>query len=179
MIESTTFVATPGHFLCSMTLEIMRDPVQHKETKQTFERDVIMEWIYFGKATCPLTKKVLKPEDFVTASELAQEIEDWRQTKEWNELDFSATGDEKDLMYLNASFARIRFGYKSSCSDSIPTPEDTTTTTTCTKKKQKNLRAKGNGLRASRHKDRLRSSRHKQRREDRLRSSRHEQRQQV
>ena len=38
-----------------------------------------MEWIYFGKATCPLTRVQLHPEDFIPNESLEQEIKQWKK----------------------------------------------------------------------------------------------------
>ena len=70
--------ATPEHFLCPLTLEVMDDPVQHKVTKHNYERGAILHWIYFGSATCPLTRQPLDPSDFEDNQELQQEIRAWR-----------------------------------------------------------------------------------------------------
>ena len=66
----------PQNFICPLTLEIMSVPMQHKETKHNFERKAILEWIYFGKATCPLTRKKLHPEEFVENVALRRQIDD-------------------------------------------------------------------------------------------------------
>jgi len=68
----------PSHFLCPMTLEVTKVPMEHKETKHNYERKAIFEWIYFGKATCPLTRKKLHPDDFVENVRLRKEIEFWK-----------------------------------------------------------------------------------------------------
>lgn len=71
--------SAPEHFTCPLTLELMSHPIQHKTTKHNFERGAIMEWIYFGKATCPLTRITLHPNDFVANAELKQEINQWKK----------------------------------------------------------------------------------------------------
>ena len=68
----------PQHFICPLTLEVMSMPMEHKVTKHNFERKAIFEWIYFGKATCPLTRKKLHPEDFVENVTLREEIDSWK-----------------------------------------------------------------------------------------------------
>ncbi|CAB9531963.1 expressed unknown protein [Seminavis robusta] len=85
----------PQHFLCPISMEVMSHPLQHKVTKHSFERSAIMEWIYFGKATCPLTRTSLHPEDFVENTKLLQEIQQWKNEHQIIE-------DEDDL---DASFS--------------------------------------------------------------------------
>ena len=53
--------------------------MKQKGTKKNYERGAILEWIYFGKATCPLTRKKLHPGDFQENKHLQHEIEHWRR----------------------------------------------------------------------------------------------------
>lgn len=78
-------ISPPQHFICPLTLEIMSVPMQHKVTKHNFERKAIFEWIYFGKATCPLTRKKLHPEEFVEHVALRRKIDDWKAQHGWND----------------------------------------------------------------------------------------------
>jgi len=68
----------PDHFLCPISMVIMSHPVR-TETGHIFERRAILEWIYFGKATCPMSRKPLHPSEFVLVTELQREIEEWRR----------------------------------------------------------------------------------------------------
>lgn len=85
----------PQHFICPLTLEIMSVPMQHKVTKHNFERKAIFEWIYFGKATCPLTRKKLHPEEFVENVALRNEIDSWK-TKHGLDEDSDSDGSDED-----------------------------------------------------------------------------------
>ena len=70
----------PDHFLCPLTKHVMEDPVKHKQTGNTFDRQSIMEWIqFFGNETCPLTGQRLRPSDLVENVELQEEILIWQQ----------------------------------------------------------------------------------------------------
>lgn len=51
--------AIPDDFLCSISLELMRDPVI-VATGQTYERSYIQRWIDTGNATCPKTQQKLE-----------------------------------------------------------------------------------------------------------------------
>ena len=52
-----------------------------------------MEWIWFGKGTCPLTRKRLHPSNFQLDASLQQEIREWKkqngtqQSRETDEAD--------------------------------------------------------------------------------------------
>ncbi|KMT08005.1 hypothetical protein BVRB_6g144830 [Beta vulgaris subsp. vulgaris] len=52
-------VPIPEDFLCSISLEIMRDPVI-VATGQTYERSYIQRWIDSGNMTCPKTQQKLQ-----------------------------------------------------------------------------------------------------------------------
>ena len=88
----------PEHFLCPLTLEVMKVPMQHKETKHNYERKAIFEWIYFGKATCPLTRKVLHPEEFVENVRLRKEIEFWKAKNGMDDDDSEDELDQSDVI---------------------------------------------------------------------------------
>ncbi|CAB9501927.1 U-box domain-containing protein [Seminavis robusta] len=75
----------PQHFICPMTLEVMKHPYRHRQTKFNFERDSILEWMYFGNATCPLTRRRLHPDDFEENDELRQEIKEWKTREQRSE----------------------------------------------------------------------------------------------
>ena len=76
----------PDHFLCPLTLDVMQDPVQHKETGHCFERKAIMDWICVGNGTCPLTRKPIKPSDLVQNVNLQDEIVIWQQLNDVERL---------------------------------------------------------------------------------------------
>ena len=74
--------AVPKHFLCPLTLEVMRHPVQDPKIGQTYERGAILEWVYSGNATCPLTRQPLHPSDLVPNDTLKEEIGAWKEGHE-------------------------------------------------------------------------------------------------
>ena len=69
---------TPDRFLCPISMVLMSHPVR-TETGHVFERRAILEWCYFGKATCPMSRKPLHPSGFVRDVALEEEINLWRQ----------------------------------------------------------------------------------------------------
>lgn len=80
--SSSCSSSAPESFYCPLTLEIMEDPVQCKETGHTFEREAIFEWMWGGNATCPLTRKPLRPADLVENEELCNAISVWKQIRD-------------------------------------------------------------------------------------------------
>ncbi|CAB9518268.1 Putative E3 ubiquitin-protein ligase LIN [Seminavis robusta] len=70
----------PCRFVCPLTLDVMENPVTHKETGKTFEKEAILEWVYrHGNATCPLTRKPLHPADLQDDDMLQFEISQWKE----------------------------------------------------------------------------------------------------
>jgi U-box domain len=72
-------IIAPEHFVCPISMVVMTHPIR-TETGQVFERRAILEWTYFGKATCPMSRKPLHPSRFVRDTGLEQEIKQWRLT---------------------------------------------------------------------------------------------------
>ena len=79
----------PQHFVCPITLEVMDHPMAAPDGRR-FERSAIMEWLYFGTGTCPLTRRPLHPQQLREDLKLKEEIQAWR-----SEHDVSKH-DEKD-----------------------------------------------------------------------------------
>ena len=79
MSSSTSDMNPPDHMVCPLTLEVMMLPFQDSVTKRSYERSAILEWIWFGNCTCPLTRKPLKLEHFSVNNELMVEIYEWRR----------------------------------------------------------------------------------------------------
>ncbi|GAB2274546.1 hypothetical protein Dimus_009313 [Dionaea muscipula] len=56
-------IEVPPHFLCPISLELMRDPVTIS-TGITYDRDSIERWLFScNNTTCPVTKLILSPSD--------------------------------------------------------------------------------------------------------------------
>ena len=96
----------PEHFMCPISMVIMTHPVR-TETGHVFERRAIMEWIYFGKATCPLSRRPLHPSRFVIDSSLEQEIRQWRQENQVPEVDDEEDDSDADLDYTSMHVDRL------------------------------------------------------------------------
>lgn len=79
MTKEERLANAPQRFVCPLTLQVMKHPMKQKGTKKNYERGAIMEWIFFGKATCPLTRKKLHPGDFKPNLILRREIQHWRR----------------------------------------------------------------------------------------------------
>jgi U-box domain len=67
----------PDKFICPISLVVMSHPVR-TNTGHVFERKAIMEWVYFGKATCPMSRKPLHPSAIKRDIVLEQEIRRWK-----------------------------------------------------------------------------------------------------
>ena len=80
----------PERFLCPISMTMMLHPVR-TETGHVFERKSILEWCYFGKANCPMSRKPLHPSGFVRDVALEKEIQLWREKH-----NFPLTSDEED-----------------------------------------------------------------------------------
>eukprot|EP01043_Picozoa_sp_COSAG02_P006819 COSAG02_NODE_198_length_29564_cov_12.279009_18_plen_634_part_00 len=70
----------PDRFFCSLTLEVMKDPVRVC-TGQVYEREEITQWLRCNLTPrCPNTNVVLKSKALVADPELKAEIDAWRAT---------------------------------------------------------------------------------------------------
>lgn len=58
-IKKSDSIIVPADFVCSISLELMRDPVI-VATGQTYERSCIQRWIDCGNITCPKTQQKLE-----------------------------------------------------------------------------------------------------------------------
>ena len=77
-----TAQAAPDRFFCSLTLELMRDPVAVC-TGQVYEREVITQWLRCNLAPrCPNTNVVLRSKALTAVPELKAEIDAWREAAE-------------------------------------------------------------------------------------------------
>lgn len=99
MSKSERLANAPRKFVCPLTLQVMKHPMQQKGTKTNYERRAILEWIYFGKGTCPLTRKKLHPGDFQENLFLKREIDHWCRM---NGLDVEE--EEEDLEGSSGEF---------------------------------------------------------------------------
>ena len=69
-------VALPKSFCCSLTLDLMRDPVSTADG-HTYERAAITRWFADGKTTSPNTGAALKHKNLIPNIALRQTIEEW------------------------------------------------------------------------------------------------------
>lgn len=76
--SSEEVIDIPCHFLCPISLQLMRDPVI-VPTGITYDRDSIEKWLFFfNKATCPVTKQPLSAcSDLTPNHTLRRLIQSW------------------------------------------------------------------------------------------------------
>ena len=73
----------PSHFICPLTLQIMRDPVLSRYG-QNYERCAILEWLTSsnGHGSCPLTRRPLELRGLVSNHNLRCQIRQWQQQRD-------------------------------------------------------------------------------------------------
>lgn len=69
-------LSIPNHFLCPISLELMKDPVT-LSTGTTYDRHNIETWIESGKTTCPVTNQVLRNLEPIPNHAIRKFIQDW------------------------------------------------------------------------------------------------------
>jgi hypothetical protein len=63
----------PAHFLCQISLELMKDPVT-APTGITYDRESLEGWLVRGRATCPVTGDPVRLQDLVPNHATRQKI---------------------------------------------------------------------------------------------------------
>ncbi|XWS50869.1 hypothetical protein CRYUN_Cryun12cG0126600 [Craigia yunnanensis] len=66
----------PRHFLCPITLDLMKDPVT-LSSGITYDRESIETWLEDGNFTCPVANQVLRSFDQIPNHSLRNMIQDW------------------------------------------------------------------------------------------------------
>ncbi|KAH1075580.1 hypothetical protein J1N35_027908 [Gossypium stocksii] len=66
----------PRHFLCPITLDLMKDPVT-LSSGITYDRESIEKWLDDGNFTCPVSNQVLRSFDQIPNHSLRIMIQDW------------------------------------------------------------------------------------------------------
>lgn len=69
-------VSIPKHFLCPISLDLMKDPVT-MSSGITYDRESIEKWLQGENFTCPVTSQVLKSFDLIPNHALRRLIQDW------------------------------------------------------------------------------------------------------
>ncbi|XP_057491932.1 U-box domain-containing protein 21 [Actinidia eriantha] len=69
-------LAIPTHFLCPISLDLMKDPVT-LSTGITYDRESIEKWIEAGNEICPVTNQVLENFDQIPNHAIRRMIQDW------------------------------------------------------------------------------------------------------
>uniref|UniRef100_A0ACD5Z586 Uncharacterized protein n=1 Tax=Avena sativa TaxID=4498 RepID=A0ACD5Z586_AVESA len=69
-------LAVPTHFLCPISLDMMRDPVT-APTGITYDRESVEGWLERGHSTCPVTARPLRLEELVPNHATRRVIQEW------------------------------------------------------------------------------------------------------
>ncbi|KAI4329980.1 hypothetical protein MLD38_028298 [Melastoma candidum] len=69
-------IVVPGHFVCPISLEMMKDPVT-LSSGIAYDRDSIERWLEDGNFTCPVTNLVLRSFDLIPNHAIRRMIQDW------------------------------------------------------------------------------------------------------
>lgn len=75
-VDSGSEIAIPSHFMCPISLDLMKDPVI-LSTGITYDRESIEKWIDGGNFSCPATKQDLTSFDLIPNHALRRMIQDW------------------------------------------------------------------------------------------------------
>ena len=69
-------VEIPNHFLCPISLDLMKDPVT-LSSGITYDRESIETWLEAGNFTCPVTNQNLRSFDQIPNHSLRKMIQEW------------------------------------------------------------------------------------------------------
>ncbi|CAK9317955.1 unnamed protein product [Citrullus colocynthis] len=75
-VDSGSEIAIPSHYMCPISLDLMKDPVI-LSTGITYDRESIEKWIEGGNFSCPVTKQDLMNFDLIPNHALRRLIQDW------------------------------------------------------------------------------------------------------
>jgi hypothetical protein len=76
MINSTTEVTPPQHFICPISCDLMTDPLVSIYGHH-YQREAILGWLSEGNDTCPLTRNPLLMRMLVSDGRLQSDINKW------------------------------------------------------------------------------------------------------
>ncbi|XP_038899398.1 U-box domain-containing protein 21 [Benincasa hispida] len=75
-VDSGSEIAIPSHYMCPISLDLMKDPVI-LSTGITYDRESIEKWIDGGNFSCPVTKQDLISFDLIPNHSLRRLIQGW------------------------------------------------------------------------------------------------------
>jgi len=82
-MQSSSFskeeVQVPDHFICSLTMDVMREPVVDRFGR-SYECAAIFEWLR-ENGTCPFSRREMGPADLIRNHSLKREIEAWKERR--------------------------------------------------------------------------------------------------
>ena len=81
--QEETHVEPPEEFICSLTMDLMSDPVMSKYG-HSYERSAIFKWIARGNDTCPMSRRPLRLSDLITNHALRCKIRRWQLENQEN-----------------------------------------------------------------------------------------------
>jgi hypothetical protein len=68
--------AVPAHFLCQISLELMKDPVT-APMGITYDRESLEGWLARGRATCPVIGGAVRLQGLVPNHAMRRKIQNW------------------------------------------------------------------------------------------------------
>ncbi|XP_009789261.1 U-box domain-containing protein 21-like [Nicotiana tabacum] len=75
-LNSCKELTIPSHFLCPISLDLMKDPVTLC-TGISYDRENIEKWMEARNSTCPVTNQVLRNYDLIPNHTIRKMIQDW------------------------------------------------------------------------------------------------------
>ncbi|KAJ9452400.1 U-box domain-containing protein 1 [Diplonema papillatum] len=83
---TVSYPGAPDHFLCPITLDVMRDPVVCVDRHHTFEKRAIQQYLGEGHPECPVSRRRMVPADLAPDPALRTEIKAWLAVQHQNAL---------------------------------------------------------------------------------------------
>ncbi|CAL0322285.1 unnamed protein product [Lupinus luteus] len=75
-VKQNVEVVVPNHFMCPISLDLMKDPVT-LSTGITYDRENVEKWFDDGNCTCPVTDQIVRNLDMIPNHSLRIMIQDW------------------------------------------------------------------------------------------------------
>ncbi|OIW21493.1 hypothetical protein TanjilG_05142 [Lupinus angustifolius] len=75
-VKQNVEVVVPNHFMCPISLDMMKDPVT-LSTGITYDRENVEKWFEVENCTCPVTDQIVKNFDMIPNHSLRIMIQDW------------------------------------------------------------------------------------------------------
>lgn len=95
--ENSDDTLPPEDFICPITQEIFRDPVQDL-FGHTYERSAILAWLS-AKGTCPMTRKAMRASDLIPNVLMKTKVRLWKREHHYQESDRMVEQQDKSIFY--------------------------------------------------------------------------------